>query len=267
MTTGTQTMIDFVLRILLAAIGIAAIAGPMGSIVLWRRMVFFGDTISHAALLGVALSLAVDMPVTVGVVVVALCVSLIILTAQGRLHHNDTLLGVAAHSALALGLVAVPMTGVNVDLMSYLIGDILSVSWADTAIIWVGVLICMALLRWRWRGLLLTSLDRDLALAAGFDARRESVWFTIALAVLVAVSIKVVGALLVTALLIIPAAAARMTAQTPERMVVNASILGGLSAMIGVAASFWFDAPTGPSIVVGALVLMIFASLWRRFAS
>jgi len=258
---------EFLIRVALAAIGVAVAAGPLGCFVLWRRMVYFGDTISHASLLGVAFALALNLPVVLGVLICALGVAAVILTAEGRLHHTDTLLGVSAHAALALGLVAVGfLSGVKVDLLSYLIGDILAVSWQDIWIIWAGASLCLGLLIWRWQPLLVSSLDREMALAHGQNPRREGVLFTLALAVLVAVAIKVVGALLITALLIIPAATARLGSATPERMAILAAIAGVVSAVAGLAGSFRFDTPTGPSIVVAAVGLLIVGSLVRKVA-
>jgi len=258
-------MDEFFLIVTLAALGVALAAGPIGCVVLWRRMVYFGDTISHASLLGVALALALDLPVFFGVLVMALGISWVVLTAQGRVHHTDTLLGVSAHSALALGLVAVGLgNGSAADLMRYLIGDILSVSWQDVALIWAGGALSVGLVVWRWRALLVSSLDREMAIAHGQNPARESIYFTLALAVLVAVAIKVVGALLITALLIIPAATGRLGARTPERMAVFAAMSGGAAALLGLFASFQFDTPTGPSIVVAALGLLLVSAIGRR---
>ncbi len=252
-------MIDeFIMRVALAGIGVAVVAGPLGCFVLWRRMVYFGDTISHAALLGVAFALALDLPVILGVLLVAVGVSLIILMAGERKLHTDTLLGISAHSALAVGLVAVSLLGsVNVDLVAYLIGDILSVNWTDVAIIWIGAALCLGLLAWRWQPLLLTALSPDIARARAMNPARENLLYTLALAILVAVAIKVVGALLITALLIIPAATARLIAPTPERMVILAALCGAFAALLGMAGSFGFDTPTGPTIVVAALVILL----------
>lgn len=256
---------DFIVRVVLAAAGVAIVAGPVGCYVLWRRMVYFGDTVSHAAILGVALALATDLPIFLGVLVTAICIAMVVLKAEGRELHTDTLLGVSAHSALAIGLVSISFVqGARVDLMSYLIGDILSVTWSDVLTIWMGGGLCLALLIWRWRKLLVTSLNRDLSYAMGLNPDRENLFYTLILAVLVAVAIKVVGALLITALLIIPAATARLGAKTPEQMAFGAGAVGVLAALGGLKASFEFDTPTGPSIVVAALLLLLLQGLRLR---
>jgi zinc transport system permease protein len=269
MTMKATIMDDIVFRATLAAIGVAVVAGPLGAVVLWRRMVYFGDTISHAALLGVAFALALNLPIFLGVLVCALGIAALVLTSSGRFHHTNTLLGVAAHSSLSLGLVAVALLGgsVEIDLESYLIGDIQAVDWKDVAIIWMGGALALGLLIWRWKRLLIASLDREMALAQGQNPDREALIFTVALALLVAVAIQVVGALLITALLIIPAAAARLGAQTPERMVLLAAALGGVAAMGGLFSAAQFATPAGPSIVVVALILLILGSLARRALS
>ena len=159
--------------------------------------------------------------------VAALAMALTVSLAAGRSYAADTLLGVASHGALAAGLVALSfMTGVRVDLMGYLFGDILAVTRGDLAVIFGGAALVVALLAWRWRNLLLATLNEDLAASAGVDPRRERLILTLALALLVAVALKVVGVLLVTAMLIVPAAAARGFARTPEAMAAGAVAIG-----------------------------------------
>ena len=266
MTTQTQQtpmLDDFLIRAAFAGIGLALAAGPLGCFVVWRRMAYFGDATAHAAILGVALSLAFSLSLFVGVLVAALAMSLGVLALAGRIYTMDTLLGVAAHGALAIGLVAVSfLPGVRVDLMAYLFGDILAVSQLDLAVIWIGAVVVLILLRLRWQALLLVTLNTDLAAARGYDARREQLILTLALAVLVAVAIKIVGALLITAMLIIPAAAARSMSRTPESMAVIAAIVGLCSIISGLSASFYWNTPTGPTMIVAAIVLFLLASLW-----
>ncbi len=241
---------DFMVRAALAGIGVAFAAAPLGCFVVWRRMAYFGDATAHAAILGVALSLAFSMSIFVGSMTVALLMALTVSLLSGRGYAMDTLLGVLAHSALAFGLVAVSfISGVRIDLMAYLFGDILSVSRGDLMIIWGGAALVVSLISWRWSALLTATLNEDLAHASGIDPKREQLVLTLALAVTVAVAIKVVGVLLIAAMLIIPAAAARPLSRTPEGMAIIAGAIGMASAVLGLRGSYMFDTPTGPTIV------------------
>ena len=260
---------DFLIRAALAGVGVALAAAPMGCFVVWRRMAYFGDATAHAAILGVALALALNLPVVWGAAVIALAMALLVSTLSGRGFAMDTLLGVMAHSALAFGLVAVSfLDSVTIDLMSYLLGDILAVTRGDLAAIWGVALVVTGLMAWRWQALLTATLGPDLAYAAGLNPRREQLVLTIALALVVAVSIKVVGVLLIVALLLIPAAAARPFAATPEGMVARAATIGALAALAGLWVSYRADTPAGPSIVAVAAVAFMastaLAALRRR---
>ena len=207
---------DFMTRATLAGVGVAFAAAPLGCFVVWRRMAYFGDATAHAAILGVALSLTFQLSVFTGALAVALAMAITVTFLAGRGYAMDTLLGVLAHSALAFGLVAVSfLSGVRIDLMAYLFGDILAVSRSDLLVIWGGAALVVALIAWRWSQLLTATLNEELAYASGYDPRREQLVLTLSLAVTVAVAIKVVGVLLIAALLIIPAAAARSLARSP----------------------------------------------------
>ena len=253
---------SFLIRAALAGIGVAIAAAPLGCFVVWRRMAYFGDATAHASILGVALALSFSTSVFVGALVVSLLMAGTVSALTGRGYAMDTLLGVLAHSALAVGLVAVSfLQGVRIDLMAYLFGDILAVGRPDLVLIWGGALLVLGLLSWRWSALLTATLNPDLAYAAGIDPRREQLVLTLALAVVVAVAIKVVGALLIGALLIIPAAAARSFARTPEQMAVLAALIGGGAALGGLQLSYQFDTPTGPTIVSLAAALFVVSNL------
>ncbi len=246
---------DFLVRASLAGVGVALAAAPLGCFVVWRRMAYFGDATAHAAILGVAISLAFSTSVFAGALAVSLMMALTVSAISGRGLAVDTLLGVMAHSALAFGLVAVSfLQGVRLDLMVYLFGDILAVSQGDLAVIWGGVLLILALMFWRWSALLTATLNQDLAHASGINPRREQLILTVALAVVVAVAIKVVGVLLIAALLIIPAASARPVSRTPEGMAMMAAGIGAVSALLGLRLSYLYDTPAGPSIICVAAV-------------
>jgi len=252
---------DFLVRATLAGLGVALAAAPLGCFVVWRRMAYFGDATAHAAILGVALSLAVSTSIFAGALIVALLMALTVNLLSGRGYAMDTLLGVLAHSALAFGLVAVSfLSGVRIDLMAYLFGDILAVSRSDLAVIWSGAAVIVLLLHWRWPALLMSTLNTDLAHASGIDPRREQWILTLSLAIVVAVAIKVVGVLLIAALLIIPAAAARPLSSTPERMALVAAAIGCTATAGGLRAAWVLDTPAGPSIVCVAALIFAMTS-------
>lgn len=261
----TAVLDDFLIRAALAGVGLSLATGPLGSFVVWRRMAYFGDATAHAAILGVALALAADLPVTFGTLMVALAMALTVSVLAARGWAMDTTLGVLAHSALAFGLVAVSFVpGARTDLSAYLFGDILAVSRADLVFIWVGAVLVAGLLAWRWQALLTSTLNEDLAHASGLNPARERLVLTLALAVVVAVAIKVVGALLIAALLIIPAAAARGLARTPESMAMMATVIGAAASIGGLQLSLWQDTPAGPSIIAAAAILFTLSVLFGR---
>lgn len=257
---------NFLIRAALAGVGLALATGPLGSFVVWRRMAYFGDATAHAAILGVALALALDLPVGLGTLAVAVIMAVTVSALAARGWAMDTTLGVLAHSALALGLVAVSFVhGMRTDLNAYLFGDILAVSTRDLIFIWAGAVSVLGLLLWRWQGLLIATLSEDLAHASGVNPARERMILTLALAVVVAVALKVVGALLIAAMLIIPAAAARALSRTPEMMAVMATIFGASAALIGLWLSLWQDTPAGPSIVTAAALIFALAAAVGQF--
>ncbi|MDK4712061.1 zinc ABC transporter permease subunit ZnuB [Rhizobium sp. CNPSo 4039] len=254
---------DFFLRAVVAGVGLALTTGPLGCFIVWRRMAYFGDTISHSALLGVALSLLFQLNLTLSVFAVAALVSILLLFLQRRQALSaDALLGILSHATLAIGLVIVAfMSWVRIDLIAFLFGDILAVSRSDIAVIWGGGILVLAAIAWLWRPLLASTVNPELAEAEGLRPERARLLFMLLMAVVIAIAMKIVGILLITALLIIPAATARRFAATPETMAVFASLLGAIAVVGGLFGSLRYDTPSGPSIVVAALVLFIFSLL------
>jgi len=250
-------MDDFLLRALAAGVGAALVAGPFGSFVVWRRMAYFGDTLAHASLLGVALGFALHLNLAVGVLVVCAGVALLLLALQRRKRlPGDALLGILSHGALSLGLVTVAfLETLRVDLISYLFGDVLAVTRADLFLIYGGGLAALAALIALWKPLLAMTVHEELARVEGVRVDLVQAAFVLLLAVVVAVMMKVVGMLLITALLIIPAAAARRFARSPEAMALTAALLGCAAVGGGLWASLRWDTPAGPSIVVAATAL------------
>lgn len=258
-------MPDFLLHALLAGLGVALVAGPLGSFAVWRRMAYFGDTLAHSALLGIAFGLLLQINISLAVTLGCLLLALIlVLLQQNRFIATDTLLGILSHSTLALGLVTVSLIGdTRIDLMAYLFGDLLSASQSDVITIYTVTAVVIASLIWLWKPLLAITVHEDLARVEGVPVTAVRTGLMLLMALVIAIAMKVVGVLLITALLIIPAAASRRLSHTPEQMAVIASLLGCISVCAGLAASFYLDTPAGPSIVLSASALFI-ATLLRK---
>jgi len=250
---------DFFTRALIAGVGIALAAGPLGCFVVWRRMAYFGDTMAHSALLGVALAVMFQINVVAGVFVVATVASLALLLLQKQeALSTDALLGILSHSTLAIGLVMVAfMSTVRFDLMGLLFGDILAVSKLDLALIWGGGAAVLAILAWLWKPLLAATVNPEIAEAEGLRPERARIIFMLLMAAVIAIAMKVVGIMLITSLLIIPAATARRLSATPEMMAIVAALAGAVAVVMGLTGSLQFDTPSGPSIVVAALLLFL----------
>lgn len=205
-------MIELLLPGWIAGMLLAIAAGPLGSFVVWRRMSYFGDTLAHASLLGVAFGLLFNINPFYAVIAVTLLLSLILVWLERRPQLAvDTLLGIMAHSALSLGLVVVSlMANVRVDLMAYLFGDLLSVTYDDIITILIGVIVVCGLLFWRWRSLLSMTVNQELAFVDGVDIQRLRLLLMLVTALTIGIAMKFVGALIITSLLIIPAATAHV---------------------------------------------------------
>ncbi|OED39992.1 hypothetical protein AB833_12415 [Chromatiales bacterium (ex Bugula neritina AB1)] len=254
---------DFFVRALIAGIGVAILAGPFGCFVIWRRMAYFGDTMAHSALLGITLSLILELNTSIGVFFItsALALALVFLQARADL-PSDTILGILSHSTLAAGLIVIGlMTKNRVDMMAYLFGDVLAVDRQDLWFIWVGGALALGFLILIWRPLLAGTVNEELASAEGQRPQLARLIFLILLAAVIAIAIKIVGILLITALLVIPPASARRFAGNPEIMAILAAALGSIAVIFGLSASMQWDTPAGPAIVVAALLLFLISLL------
>ncbi|ABM62491.1 ABC-3 protein [Halorhodospira halophila SL1] len=248
---------EFILTALAAGLGLALVAGPLGSFVVWRRMAYFGETLAHSALLGVALGFLFGINLNLGILMVCVVVAvLLVVLRQYQRLASDTVLGILAHSSLSLGLVAIAfMEGLRVDLMGYLFGDILAVTPTDLYWIYGGGVLVLGTLIGIWRPLLSLTLHEEMARVEGVRVLPVQLAFMALVAATIALAMQIVGILLVISMLIIPAAAARAFARTPEQMAVIAALIGALAVVGGLAGSFRWDLPTGPAIVVTATAI------------
>ena len=245
---------DFFLRALLAGVGIAVVAAPLGCFIVWRRMAYFGDAMAHSALIGVALGLVLGVQGGIGVILAVSALALLFVALERKPWiSSDTGLGILAHGSLAMGLVALSLAGGRgVNYSAYLFGDILAVSRQDLLHIYGFGALLLVILIAVWRPLLAATVHQDLAQAEGVRVFRMRAILILLNASVIALAMQLVGVLLTTSLLIIPAATARRYARTPEMMAVLGAAIGVLAVVSGLYASLWWDIPSGPSIVLAA---------------
>lgn len=246
----------FIIRGILAGIAVALISGLVGCFVVWRRMSYYGESIAHSSLLGVGLGILMGIGINLGVIFTCLLFGILFLwLQQSKVLSSDTLLGVLAHLALSVGVIVISMNRVKIDIHSFLFGDILTVTQNDLWGMYLAVLVVVIIICLNWSSLLLVTIDEDLAKAEGVNPLFINLLLTSILTIVVAVSIQIIGLLLITSMLIIPAAASRRLVNSPETMAVVATVIGILSVIIGIFLSVEIDAPSGPSIVVVSAVL------------
>ena len=252
---------DFFIRALIAGVGIALVTGPLGCFIIWRRLSFFGDTLAHAALLGVTMAVFFEINIAFSVFLISSVVALILLKLQQTTKlPGDALLGLLAHSSLAVGLVVIGfLTSIRFDVMGLLFGDILAVNQYDLLLIWIGGALILLILKFIWRPLFASTVNYELAEAEGMKPDKFNAIFTVLMAAVIAISIKIVGLLLITGMLIMPAAMGRNLSNNPQQMVILSVIAGWVSVIIGLFSSLQFNTPSGPSIITAALILFCFS--------
>jgi len=249
----------------IAGVALAAACGPLGAFVVWRRMAYFGDTLAHSALLGISLALFLDIHPALAITVAGLALAIALVGLQHRQTvATDTLLGILAHTSLAAGLVILSFfDNPRVDLMAYLFGDLLALGRADVYLILAGTSVVVGVICWLWRPLLAMTIHEELAKAEGLPVTALKLALMAMIALVVALAMKMVGILLITALLVIPAATARSFSRSPEHMAILASLAGAIAVSTGLAASLPLDTPAGPTIVTSAGILYLL-SLAKR---
>ena len=254
---------DFFIRALIAGIGIALVTGPLGCFVVWRRLSYFGDTLAHSALLGVTMAYSLEFNIAVSIFFISSIIALILIQLQKKTNlPSDALLGLLAHSSLAIGLVAIGfLSFIRFDIMGLLFGDILAVNKQDLLTIWIGGALILLVLKVIWKPLFASTVNYELAEAEGLNPDRAKAIFTILLAAIIAISIKLVGVLLITGMLIIPTAMSRNLSDNPKKMVLFSIIGGMMSVLIGLFSSLEFNTPSGPSIIAAALLLFVLSLL------
>jgi zinc transport system permease protein len=254
---------DFIIRGIVAAIGISIIAGSLGCFVIWKRMSYFSESISHSALLGVSLGIVSGIGIHFGLIIVGVMfASLIVILQQRKFLSNDAILGIFSHIALSLGIVVLSLVGdANTDYFGFLFGDILSITDSDVLWVYSVVVVVGSLLIYFWQRLLLLTLNEELAVAEGLNETLYKLLFMLMIALTVSVSVQIVGVLLITSLLIIPPAIARVFSATPLQMVFGAIVVSIVSVFAGLGVSMNYDLAAGPSIVIALGVIFTASQL------
>jgi zinc transport system permease protein len=259
-------MLEFLFAPLMAGLLIALVAGPLGAFVVWRKMAYFGDTLAHGSLFGLALGFLFQVNMNIALVVscVLLALMLVVIERKNAM-STDTLLGIIAHTSLSLGLVAISfLDNLRVDLMAYLFGDLLSVNMQD--LWWIGGIsvIVSIILAFSWRALLAITISEDMARVDGYPVDRLKLLLMLLIAIVVAIAMKFIGALIITSLMIIPAATARRFSKSPEQMACYASLIGIFAVFGGMSLSWYQDTPAGPSVVVVAALLFLLSQIKKQ---
>ena len=253
----------FILRGILAGIAVALISGLVGCFVVWRRMSYYGESIAHSSLLGVGLGILLGTGINFGIIIVCLLFGILFLwLQQNKILSTDTLLGVLAHLALSIGIIVISFNRIKIDIHAFLFGDILTVGTSDLWWMYFGVILVIFIVSINWSSLILVTIDEDLARAEGIKPLYVNLLMTTVLTIVVAVSLQIIGLLLITAMLIIPAATSRRLANSPEQMALIATLIGIFSVILGIYLSVQVDAPSGPSIVIVSSVLFFLSIIY-----
>lgn len=252
-------MLEILLPAWIAGILLAFITAPLGAFVVWRKMAYFGDTLSHSALLGVAFGIFLQIDPYLAVIFITVFLAALLVWLEKHANQSlDTLLGIISHTTLSLGVITIALLdNVRVDLMSYLFGDLLAINQTDVIMIAVGVILIGSILLWQWKAFLSVTISPELAQIEGLNVSRIRLLLMLLTALTIALSMKFVGALIITSLLIIPSATARRFARTPENMIYYAIGFSILSVSGGLLFSALKDTPAGPSVVVCAGLLFL----------
>ena len=251
----------FLLRALLAGIGISLITAPLGCFVVWQRMAYLGEAMAHSGLMGIVLAMAFASALSFGLGIAFLLLAFgLYWLRQKRGLTSDTALGILSHSMLALGLVLFSlMQGSN--LVGFLFGNILGISWTEIAVIYIGAVVINLLIKLCWKPLLMTIAYQELAQAEGIKTNWLQIMLLVLMAAAMTLGFRLAGVLLISSLLLLPAAAAAQISRSPLQMVLLSCNAGIMATILGLLFSIQYDTPSGPSIVLAAALIFLLHAL------
>lgn len=227
------------------------LTAPLGCLMLWRRMSFFADTMAHGTLLGVAIAGALSLPLWLGVSFLAFLLVAILWVLHDPRLPNDALLALCSATLLCSGLLFIQhIPSLRPELLSYLFGDLLQISWSDLPMFSIVIIAALAVLYKNWKAQIQIAIDPDMAVSEGVNAKWQRLVFMLLLALFTVLALRAVGSLLMGALLVIPALTARLLANSPKQMVVWAFVIAQFGISVGLWSSAGLDTSTGLTIVL-----------------
>lgn len=259
---------SFFINSLIAVIMISLVTGALGSFMIWQRLSYLGDSLSHSSLLGIALALIFNISPSVSIMLIAIMFAILLSLNFNKLYSADTILNIVTNVVLSSSLILMSfLPSGNNSIISSLFGDILMIDQSNIISISLTSVIVTLILIFRWRYWLMISINQDLATVEKVHVNFVRLEFLIILAIFIAISAQLIGILLIAAFLLIPAASARLISKTPMQMIIVATVFSVISGVSGLILSASFDLLTGPAIILIAAVYLIIAYFIRLVLS
>ncbi len=249
-------MDEFIIQIIIAAIGISLITSALGCFVIWKKMAYFGDSLAHASLLGIAIGILFSIDINLMILATTILFAVILGFLQNRnFLSNDALLGILAHGGISLAMIIISFSHANFDLEGFLFGSLLFVENKDILLIYLALFIIYPIIFLNWQKFILLTLNSDIACSMGINPAKYRMIFTILIALTITITIKITGVLLVTSLLIIPASISRIISKSPNQMLLFSTIISVFSSILGSILSYQFDLILGPTIITITIII------------
>lgn len=254
----------FIIKAFIGGLGISILTSIVGCFVLWKKMAYLGDSLSHSVLLGITLSVIFNIDILLGSFIFAIIFAFILFSFMDKFDIS-TILGIIAHSGIAVSVLILSfIKNIRVDLMGYLFGDILTITRTEIYLIFSLIILVSIWLSFNWKKFILTAISNDLAKSEGINTRLLDLQMILLMSLIIVASVKIVGVLLVTAMLLIPAACARNFANTPVQMIFIAIIFGSIFVCLGLFSSLKADTPSGPAIIVIGLLSFLISFIFKK---
>lgn len=255
---------DFFINSLIAVITISLVTGALGSFMIWQRLSYLGDSLSHSSLLGIALALMFKVSLPISIMLIAIMFAILLSLNFNKLYSADTILNIVTNVVLSLSLILMSfLPSSNNSIVDSLFGDILTLNCSDIMLVLLTSIVVTLIVVFRWNHWLMISINQDFAMVEKININLVRLEFLVTLAIFIAISAQLIGILLIAAFLLIPAASARLISKTPMQMVLIATVFSLISGISGLILSAGFDLLTGPAIILASAVYLICAYFIR----